>query len=670
MNHQLEDRLLAHLGEQDVAAAAEGLAKVRQRARRRSVRTRVVVGLCSLAAVVGLGSLVPLAETRGSLVTATEPTATPSTSQLADPVEPTATEVPRPQPVPRGFEVTSDGQGGFVALDVHLSTGLLKFVRSSDGETWFNAEESQLASGFNVERLRFEDGLFVLEMNGEGSNSYPNRRPYLAVSNDLLSWDIIDLGLRADESAGPQSVEYAFAEIAVSGDDLVVVVLEFRNINYDFFDVTQREVCAVVQQSAATTLSLCDGTTVTSPSAFGPEIVQHVLVSRAGAPATALADFATTQLPTWDWSWRPATPLVSETSFHVIDYEANPATLLSPATAASLTELGNPQVIASRSAGGQTLLVVDTDSGSMAVQTSNTGEPVDGDLISRLPERLQERDSTTSYAVDHGPAGWTITVYEQSNDLIELQRNGWYFAGDLGWAGARMQSVDGTDQILFNVPTTGLPPSVRVGLFGGVRYFHPLTDELLLELSRDEATTSAVETLGIDQAVFDRTVNIDGWTLGGHPLHGPLTLTSPAGVTAEYADGFAFDNDDITDGVETDIGSAAFGDFALQRAGVISFYDEDGNEIASIRGRELFSELVAPVLTKTDETGELLLTSLPSGPQRDAIVLHSVDSVDWELIWSSELAERQPSFMSKLVVGDDEILIATTTDLVRVAIDD
>lgn len=165
-------------------------------------------------------------------------------------------------------------------------------------------------------------------------------------------------------------------------------------------------------------------------------------------------------------------------------------------------------------------------------------------------------------------------------------------------------------------------------------------------------------------SLFD---NPAGWVVAGHPLVGPLTLASSAGTTTEYSNGFTFDNDDITAGVEADIGSAAFGDFALQRTNLLRFYHDAENKLVAIRGPSSSARWWFPFLARP--ASQVGTSWNHPRPPQGAVVLHSANGTDWESLWSSEQAGTNDElFISNLVVGEDEILITTPIDIARIPI--
>ena len=669
MTAPLEKRLQAHLGADASAMVATddaGLDTIKKRARRRSLQTRVAAGAFGLAALAGLASLVPTSDTADSLITATQPT--PMTQQVDDDAAATATPEVAGTPVdaPQPSDIVADGQGGFVALDRRTSDGQ-NFVRSIDGENWFSAEQTQLpVDELDIDRLRFQDGRFVLDLHIGGNNDPADGSLALGVSEDLDEWQVIVLGLSKTESTGLMQIRRQIGEIAINGDDIAAVITEFKEIDDELVAGPAESVCGLVEEQEALSVLLCGGTTFSPPGLERPEVVQRVVVSRSGTSATPLST-REPEDPRWNWSaWR-AYPIAEGDSFTVLDSKTDLAAIAPVPIADRLIELGDPRFLAAKAADGQTLVLADAG-GQLVTMLA----PDANANVALLPDNFEERAvlSNALYRIDHGPAGWVITVVEQGSALVEFERNGWQFLGLVGLPDARVRATDGSEQISFESATSELPPGVQHGLFGGVRYFHPVTGELLMELSREEFASSTIDSTPVDQATFDRTVEIDGWTVGGHPLLGPLRLTSPSGVLATYDDGFAFNNDDTSDGVEAHHGLGAFVDFSLERAGTISFYDDAGTEFFSVEGLTLFRELVAPVLAEMDESPESTTFSPPPLTRNHSFVLHSQDGSAWDLLWASDDIETVPHpYVINVAVGDDEILIGTSNELTRVPIE-
>lgn len=662
MIHDLEERLEQHLSNPSQSDHDPGqLAGIRRLARRRSMRNRVAAGALGLAALAGLGSFVPTNDESNALITATQPTTEP---------DPTVEQIDEPQTEsefvdpPVFLSIVSDGLGGFVGAD-KLDQQTVQFLRSDDGENWRLAETWAMPDGIRFETLSFADGLFIAQLeqpepdtSGDGLFS----TPLLAVSTDLQSWDYIEVDIASDRSEPlpgipEQQVEYRIDSFVRNGDKLAMLVHPAPQFNPQTYDLTYSEICGQIARPTGITLVLCDGDTRELPAghfARAPLGVQsRVFVAEDGEAATAL-DVEIPPLNMFENVGSTYGLVAAGDGFQVLapGDEINDLLPLDIRAEAAAEGLDATFVSAHVGSDGHTLVVAKVGEDLVPLRTAKGDESLDS-AAGSFPSAavLGPVSDMAVIHLGHGPAGWVLALVSLEDQFAIVEQNEWNVSSGAGSPSAALRSITDDETIVFEVNSNALPPNLHVSLFGGVRYLHPETGELLVELSAAEALIPEPWAEIEDQIGVGRSLVEDGWELRGNPVTGPLTLTSPDGDVREFADGFAFDNDDISDGVETNFSNRSFVQGTLYGAGAIAFYDDQGNELVTMQGYKIITEFITPVVDETDHFEALVSDPFPIPP---FAVVYSSDGIEWtELPIADELADQD---VSSLAVGDDEIL--------------
>lgn len=660
----LEERLSEFLHDQADGDLADptSIATVQRIAKRRSAWTRAAVGLASLTAIVGLASFVPTGTEPSALVTAQDPadeetdtdepadeetTSETDAGTESDDNQPPGTPDRASAAPPPTQRIVADGQGGFAAVAASTTEGRTTFVRSDDGIDWYQAGIWQHVEDTFVHEMHFVDGKFVAVLDDKrlpGATPGDLVNPQVAVSTDLTDWRFIELSLPNPEGASRFRVD----DIAITGDDIMLSIMEYRDpAGGQLQELFERGMCGFSTTPTTSTVTMCSGELVDFE--VGESLLHHfarrrVLVSEGGGAAQeqplALEEPVALEVFASDGT------LISQEVY--VELEPTMAERISWPEERALPELW---AIANNS--DDQLLVLREPDGTLLTALESEGS------VTELPEEIVAPSQFAPRSVVSGPAGWAMLVGPPRTGEIEIERDGWAVTGLPGFGSLTITSTDGLERHLYQ-PTRGtVPPYLQWSLFGGVRLFRPGTNELLVELTSEEsrgayaAFTDRSPALP-DAATFDGQLVVDDWTLSGDPLRGPLFLTSPDGVVQTFADGFAFANGDITDGVEIDLptGTASLSFFSY-RTRPLQFF-VDGEVIVEFPMRDIHAGLIEPAFAEgVLDAPPAIPGSTPSGTSSS--LLYSPDGVNWQVV--DQLATQSQFGEMQVALGDDEILV-------------
>lgn len=652
----LEERLSEHLHDRanDELASPPPITVVRRIAKRRSLRTRAAVGAAGLVAIVGMASFIPTSNEPSALITADDSSPDESAQQDPSQEEPAqqlstrgTREVAGPPP---SWRVIADGSGGFAAIGAKASTGRASFVRSDNGVDWYHAGSWEPEDDLVVSELRQVDGSFVAILDVDrsaGALANGLRQPGIAVSQDLIEWTTIDLGL----TPAHETSRFAVIDIAIHDADVMTALSEYRDpVAGVTSSEDQRDICAVSTTVIAVTITSCSGERTVS-ELDGPPLflapATRLLQSSDGAPAvevpvplltgvtTGFEVFASTTGTRFsDLGGDQVDPLLSE-AFDAAGLDLDTVELLS---------VTNDQQ-------GQ-LMVLFREEMRLATLHLPSG------VVSELPAELQSEQDVAGRVVS-GPGGWAMDLSSSQAFLAGAERDGWIVYGIPGLGVVTLTDEDRSEAHSFLSPRIAPAPDVQWSLFGATRYHRPGTEQVLVELTAEDTLRSydaqhSHRTQVPGSSSFTGSLEVDGWTLSGDPVRGPLILTSPDGGQRTFDDGFAFTNGDTTDGVEMELYTGTASPFHLLAPhGPIQFFDATGAIDVEFETTAIHQAIVLPALGMPDGSGATDVGVQTVEPQMVSI-LHSPDGAAWRLV--DEIAASSP-MEATLVMGDDQILV-------------
>lgn len=613
---------------------------VRRIARRRTLRNRLLVGVAAIVCITFAGLAI-------------QDTPDASDNELAIPNQ---VDPPRESRAPHA--PIGDGRGGFVAF----ARGGGQISVSADGETW--TQRARLNVGridlrlFAEQFYRSGDHYVMLidSTTGGGASLSASDSPRIAMSTNLVDWTLLRLDLGQLPAANGLKTQIDLLSAAVLDDAVLVTVRVDQEIDHRKLGLVPADVCTTTDDRDGLILHLCDGTTV-PVAEQGPTVsgIDRLFLSRRGNAFEELAvdDF-----------FNPFGIVTYDDGFAMLE-ESSDQLFVSDDGAdwAPFFELGSANRLGLIEAYDDELLVVSPDRSGWTSNLIRNGTSTAG----TLPLGIDPTTIWIKPQVASGPAGWAIYLttsrpWDRREDTVSgwaLHIDDWIIEQRPERSSIRLRST--TTDLLYEyhglITRDGLVldhPSVHRSQFGGVRLFHPETNELLVDIDgqriRDawvSGNDTELDLSGTRRVPGQGRIAIDGFVIEGNIRTGPIVLRQPDGETRTFEDGYSFTNADTADGVEATVA-------ADQDDGQLTFYDDQGDPLISVD-----ASTVLDALDPAPDDGE---------ERARAMVLFSPDGVAWEQLWSTP----RPTWYGSVAVGDDEVLLSTAafaTGPERIAID-
>jgi len=388
-------------------------AAIRRAARRRTVRTRVGAVVAGAVLIAGGAGLVQ--------VTSAALTPTPDGPQ---PIAGPSTSVD-------WFAPVSDGQGGFVALNV---AGSSEFAETQDGVTWFEASTwNSRAVDLRTEVSGFtrSGGRYIATIEAARSirSAVP---PRIATSTDLRDWSVSTIDIVMPDDVEGLRSRARISRVQAAGGKIMAAVEIEEVVDYNALGIGRQDICVDVDFDALRAFYLCEGEIVTLSRTTDQVAASTVFVlSEDGGP------FETVSLPA---GVDPQSLESFGGRFVVVDPVR--ARLLISRDGRTWTELDN--IKANRFA-----LVSGRDDGRVLVvhpnQSGWASSVLDADLQVagvELDVDLDPASVWTKPQLSSGPAGWAL--------LVTTSRPWERVDTTPGWA------VDTGDWVVSRMPGSGI----------------------------------------------------------------------------------------------------------------------------------------------------------------------------------------------------------------------